>query len=41
MFAKPISWLGMEKENLAQQKHIFTNENKCTHKTNTKNYSQV
>jgi len=27
---KPISWLGMEKVNLTQQKHTSTNENKCT-----------
>jgi len=30
MFPKPISWLGMEKLNLTQQKHTFTNQNKCT-----------
>jgi len=30
MFNKPISWLGMEKLNLTQQKHTFTNQNKCT-----------
>ena len=30
MIPKPISWLGMEKQNLAQQKHTFTNQNKCT-----------
>jgi len=29
-FPKPISWLGMEKQNLTQQKHAFTNQNKCT-----------
>jgi len=29
-FPKPISWLGMEKLNLTQQKHTFTNQNKCT-----------
>jgi len=27
---KPISWLGMEKQNLTQQKHTFTNQKKCT-----------
>jgi len=27
---KPISWLGMEKLNLTQQKHPFTNQKKCT-----------
>jgi len=29
---KPISWLGMEKLNLTQQKHAFTNQfqKKCT-----------
>ena len=30
MFSKPISWLGLEKQNLTQQKHIFINQNKCT-----------
>jgi len=25
-FPKPISWLGMEKQNLTQQKHAFTNQ---------------
>jgi len=30
MFPKPISWLGMEKQNLTQQKHTFTNQMKCT-----------
>ena len=29
-FLKPISWLGMEEQNLTQQKHAFTNQNKCT-----------
>jgi len=29
-FPKPISWLGMEKLNLTQQKHTFTNQKKCT-----------
>jgi len=28
-FPKPISWLGMEKINLTQQKHTLTNQNKC------------
>jgi len=40
MFPKPISWLGIEKLNRTQEKHTFTNQNKCTtslqHKTNTK-----
>jgi len=30
MFPKPISWLGMEKRNLTQQKHTFINQKKCT-----------
>jgi len=30
MFPKPISWLGMEKLNVTQQKHTFTNQKKCT-----------
>jgi len=29
-FPKPVSWLAMEKLNLTQQKHAFTNQNKCT-----------
>ena len=29
-FPKPISWLGMEKQNLTQQKHAFRNQKKCT-----------
>jgi len=29
-FPKPISWLGMENQNLTQQKHTLTNQNKCT-----------
>jgi len=29
-FPKPISWLGMEKQNLTQQKDAFTDQNKCT-----------
>ena len=29
MFLEPISWLDMEKQNLTQQKHAFTNQNKC------------
>ena len=29
-FPKPISWLGMEKLNLTQQKNAFINQNKCT-----------
>jgi len=32
MFPKPISWLGMEKQQLTQQKHTFTNQKKCTTK---------
>jgi len=30
MFPKPISWLGMEKLNLTQQKQTFTNQMQCT-----------
>jgi len=30
MFPKPISRLGMEKQNLTQQKRTFTNQKKCT-----------
>jgi len=30
MFPKPIYWLGMEKQNLTQEKHAFTDQNKCT-----------
>jgi len=30
MFPKPISWLGMEKVNLTQQKHAFTNQKNVT-----------
>jgi len=30
MFPKPSCWLGMEKLNLTQQKHAFTNPKKCT-----------
>jgi len=29
MFPKPISWLGMEKQNLTQQKHTFNDQKKC------------
>jgi len=29
-FPKPISRPGMEKQNLTQQKHAFTDQNKCT-----------
>jgi len=32
MFPKPTSWLGIEKLNLTQQKHAFTNQKKCTTK---------
>jgi len=27
MIPKPMVWLGMEKQNLTQQKHVFTNQN--------------
>ena len=30
MFPKPISWLSMEKLNLTQQNHTFSNQKKCT-----------
>jgi len=30
MFPKPVSWLCIEKLNLTQQKHTFTNQKKCT-----------
>jgi len=30
MFPKPISWLGIEKLNLTQQKNTITNQKKCT-----------
>jgi len=29
-FPKPMYWLGIEKLNLTQQKHTFTNQKKCT-----------
>jgi len=29
-FTKPISWLGMEKPNPAEEKHAFTKQRKCT-----------
>jgi len=29
-FPEPISWLDMEKLNLTQQKHTFTNQKKST-----------
>jgi len=29
-FPKTISWLGMEKQNLTQQKQTFINQKKCT-----------
>ena len=32
---KPVSWLGMEKLNLTQQKHTFTHQQKCTTTQNT------
>jgi len=34
-----MSWHGMKKQNLTQQKHAFTNQNK--YKINKKNKSQV
>jgi len=34
---KPISWLGVEKLNLTQQKHTFTNQKKCTTTQNKHN----
>jgi len=34
MFPKPISWPAMEKLNLTQQKHTFTNQKKCTKRQN-------
>jgi len=30
MFRKPISWFGIEEQNLTQQKHTFTNQKKRT-----------
>ena len=36
-FPKPSSWLGMEKLNLTQQKHTFTNQKKCTTTQNKHN----
>jgi len=43
---KPISWLGMEKQNLTQQRHAFTNRNKCPtaqnkHKKTKARYSRL
>ena len=39
---QPISWLDMEKQNLTQEKHTFTNQKKCTTAQNKqKNQSQV
>jgi len=35
-FAKPISWLGIEKQNLTQQKHTFTSQKVLQDKINTK-----
>jgi len=35
MFPKSVSWLGIEKLNLTQQKHAFTNHKKCTTTQNT------
>jgi len=29
-FPMPISWFAMEKQNLPQQKHIFTSQKKCS-----------
>jgi len=45
-FPEPISWLGMEKQNLTQQKHTFTNQKKCTttqskHKKTKARYSRL
>ena len=31
---EPISWLGMEKQNLTQQNHTLTYQKKCTTKQN-------
>jgi len=33
-FSKPIFWFGMEKLNLTQQKHTFTNQKTCTTRQN-------
>jgi len=30
MLHKPISWLGMEKQNLTQQMHTFAHQKKCS-----------
>ena len=38
---KPISWLGMEKQNLTQQKQAFTNQNKCTTTQNKQKKSKA
>jgi len=35
-FPKAISWLGMEKLNLTQQKHAFTTQKNCTATQKTK-----
>jgi len=45
-FPKPISWLGMEKINLTQQKHTLTNQKKCIptqnkHKTTKARFSRL
>jgi len=37
MFPKPSSWLGMEKQNLTQQKHMFINQKKFTTTQNKHN----
>jgi len=38
MLLKPISWLGMERQNLTRQKHAFTNQSK---RTTTKNKQKL
>ena len=35
-FPKPVSWLGMKKVNLTQQKNTFTIQKKCTSTQKTK-----
>ena len=40
-FPKPVSWLGMKKLNLTQQKHAFTNQKKCTTTQNVHKKSQI
>jgi len=41
MFPKPISWLGMEKVNLTQQKHAFTNQKNVTQHNITHTHTTV